>query len=244
MTKELYKDILKRSDTIYWELLGNLSGFTKNEENGLKWLSGKGDWIYEINTSDVDYVIEQIKKNELPKNLFFAFGDISTDPLKSFIESRAFSVKTHCEFMALELNDTKINKPSNDIKIFQVTEYWQLKIVAMIQEGQEELFTFKNFEEIMTMHDTYFYLAEYKGFPASVCMAQFGDDFVNISWITTLPQFRNKGIAGYLIQAIELDAMKAGKKYATLCACDSQKAFIKVGYRKQGEIIKLEYLNK
>ena len=91
----------------------------------------------------------------------------------------------------------------------------------------------------------YFYLAEYDGLPVGACMAQYGDDFVNISWVGTLNGYRKLGIAGYLIQEAEREAIKQGKAIGVLHALtDAVGAYKRIGYKEYCKTVQLELLNE
>ena len=76
-------------------------------------------------------------------------------------------------------------------------------------------------------------------------MSLHGDDFVAISWVCTLPGYRNIGVAGSLIQEAEREAINHGKKAAALGAYPGAVgAYKRAGFREYCRIITLELIEE
>jgi len=72
-------------------------------------------------------------------------------------------------------------------------------------------------------------------------MAQYGDRFVNLSWVGILPGYRKLGMAGYLIQAAECDGLLNGKTIGVLSGFPAAVgAYRRIGYHEYGRVIVLE----
>jgi predicted GNAT family acetyltransferase len=105
-----------------------------------------------------------------------------------------------------------------------------------------DLFSFGHYLDAFNDSRVKFYLAEYNGIPAGACMSIYGDDFVEIAWVGTLNGYRKKGIAGYVMNMAEKDALEQGKTLAVLSAFEAGvNAYSRIGYKQYCEIKKIVY---
>ena len=231
MTKEKQAELCQRGDFMYWDMLGSLTGFENNVERGLRWLSGKLFWSYYTESSDVEDVIIRITNKEVPERIFFGVCDINSTRIRPFTKTGLFRLETGFS-MFHDLNDVKEVEPCERVEIVRVTDPAQLKMTSMMPLGQcTDIFTYKNYVEMQETPGTVFYLAECDGVPVGTLMAQYGDDFVQISWVFTKDGYRKRGISGYMIQVAEREAVEQGKKYGVLSAgIEGKGSYSRVGY--------------
>jgi GNAT superfamily N-acetyltransferase len=235
----------ERGDLVYWNMLGSLSGINDNTQDGLRWLSGKIYWNYLTETDDVDNVIQRIQNNETPGRLFMGTVESNFERIKLYLDTGRFNLFTDCTIMAHELSNAAPIKPGSGICIIRVQDASQLKAAADIHRSDGKLFTHKNYNEIMRRSETQFYVAEVDGIPAAMCMTQYIDDYVGITWVHTLDEYRRRGLAGYLIQTAEQDAVQQGKKYGMLSAFPGAVgAYKRVGYKEITKTVSLHSIYK
>jgi len=243
MTDKQYIDCIHRGHFLYWDMLGKLHGNENHKEKGLQWLTGGINYNYFTDSFDIDGIIRRIKNKEIPENLFFHKNISDMDPSEAFIATGFFKVDCTGSGMAHELMDTSLPKLDKRLNLFRVREASQLKSAGVILNSafSYRLFTFGHFIEMMENSGQFFHLAEYDGLPVGACMSQHGDDFMNISWVGTLPGYRKLGIAGYLIQAAERNGIQHGKSTGVLCAYqDAVGAYKRVGYREYCQFVAIE----
>jgi hypothetical protein len=245
MNNKQYTDIIKRGHFLYWNMLGKLRGIENHHEKGLRWLTGDVTYNYSVETSDVNDVIQRMKNKEIPDNLVILTDNLEDNPAEIFLATGLFKSGSGTTGMAHDLLDTPLTKPDKRLNIFRVNEISQLKMAGAILNGvfDYRLFSFEHYLEMMQNEGQFFYLAEYDGLPAGVCMSQHGDDFINISWVGTFIGYRRLGIAGYLIQKAEHDGVQYGKKVAVLHGRPGAVgAYRRIGYRDYCKGIDLEMI--
>lgn len=218
MTSRQYIEAITKGHFLYWDMLGNLKGIENHKEDELCWLTGDVEHTYFTGNVDVERIAKRIKNAEIPANLFFLSDNDASDPAEAFLSSGLFKKGAETIGMAHELCDTALPKADKRINLFRVREISQLKAAGAILNTvfDYNLFSFEKFAEMFENSEQFFYLAEYDGLPVCAAMSQHGDDFVNISWVGTLPGYRKLGIAGYLIQMAEADGIRQGKTIGAL----------------------------
>jgi GNAT superfamily N-acetyltransferase len=234
MTDIQYIDAIMHGHFLFWDTLGNLHGIENHKEDGLQWLSGNVYYNYFTDTSDADNIIQRMKNKEIPKNLMFFVNNPEDDPSKPFTATGVFTKGTSCN-MAHDLMDTPVPKPDKRLDIFRVHEKSELKTVGSILSAvfEYDLFTFDQYVELMENNKNFFYLAEYNSLPIGAVMAQHGDNFINISWVGTLPGYRKRGIAGHLIQFAEREGIQCGKSIGVLHGGSKiAGAYRRIGYKE------------
>ena len=247
MTDKQYVDIITRGYFLYWDMLGNLRGLENHKENGLRWLTGDINHTYFTDNCDAEGIIRRMKAGDIPKNLTFLTDDPDADPAEPFRRTGFFKDGSGTTGMAHELMDTPLPKADKRLNVFRIREVSQLKAAGAILNTvfDYNLFSFGHFLEMMNNHGQFFYLAEYDDLPAGAAMSQHGDNFVNISWVGTLPGYRKRGIAGYLIQMAEQDGILHSKNIGVLHGRPGAVgAYRRIGYRKYCRGVELEMINE
>ena len=228
----------------YWNMLGNMRGIQNHTENvDLNWLSGDVSCAYHIKFNGPDYekevanIAKKVKAGKLPGRLlitpYSAPSDI--DICDMFLSHSGFGKEIDCG-MAKELSaEAVLTVPPKNINLFRVSEIHQLKISGAIFNAafNYDLFSFEHYLDAFNNPSVRFYMAEYNGIPAGACMSIWGDDFIEIAWVGTLPGYRRKGIAGYLISMAERDAVLKGRLISVLSAFPGAiNAYSRIGYEK------------
>lgn len=248
MTDKEYISLIEQGHLLYWDILGRLRGMENHREDTLRWLTGDVVFNYLTETSDVDMVLRRIKSGDIPKNLSFLTDSSKPDPRGPFMATGLFKYGFASTGMAHELLDCQAKmelcKRDKELSIYRVSEIAQLKAVGAILNSVfcYSLFSFEHFLDMFNIDGLFLYLAEYKGLPVGACMAQDGSEFVNISWVGTLPGYRKKGIGGHLIGFAEHDAFLRGKTVGTLYAfAGAVNAYCRVGYKEYCQAYSLDY---
>lgn len=243
MTNKQYTETITCGHFLYWDMLGNLRGLKNNKETNLMWLSGDINYNYFINTSNVNDIILRMKGGEIPKNLIFLTDNFDANPTEPFRATGLFRDGLGTTGMAHQLMDTPLPKSDKRLNLFRVREISQLKAAGAILNSvfNYNLFSFDHFVDMMKTDGLFLYLAEYDGLPVGACMSQHGDDFVNISWVGTLPGYQKLSIAGYLIQEAEREGILHGKTTGVLQArSKAVGVYRRIGYREYCWAIELE----
>ena len=247
MNDRQYIEAIHAGHLIYWDMLGKLQGMENHNEGGLRWLSGGIFYNYYTTNTDVMDVVRRMKSGEIPNNLTFHTSDLTSDPTEIFRAAGMFKDGFGTLGMAHLLMDTTLPEPDKRLSISRVFEITSLKAAGAILNTvfDYRLFTLTHFQEMLQNDGQYFYLAEYDGLPVGACMAQHGDDFVNISWVGTLNGYRKLGIAGYLIQEAEREGVNRGKAVGVLHAlANAVGAYKRIGYRGYCKTVQMEFITE
>lgn len=252
MTNEQFIEYIVRGHRYYWDMLGNMRG-NINHKGSISWLSGDIYYAYSVVLDGPDYpneiegIIKKMISKEIPDNLVItpdsAPADI--DICGSFLSHGSF--KAGNDFgMAKELyGESTIPMPPKNINIFRVNENCQIKMCGAILNTAfaYDLFSFEHYLDAFNTPYVRFYIAECNGIPAGACMSLLGDDFVEIAWVGTLNGYRKKGIAGYLIDMAEKDAVREGKFISVISAFPAGvNAYKRIGYKEYCDIKVVSYI--
>lgn len=243
MTKKQYVEIIHSGHGLYWDMLGKLRGNERHSEDGLRWLTGDINYNYFAEPTSVEHIVKRMENKEIPLNLLFV-ATLDKDPAVPFRATGLFKDGDLATGMAHPLMDTPLPKADKRLNLFRVREISQLKNAGAILNAvfEYDLFTFGHYQEMMENTGQFFYLAEYDGLPVGACMAQHGENYVYISWAGTLPGYRKRGIAGYLIQMAEKDGILNGKTTGAIHARpEAIGAYKRIGFQPYCRIIKIEY---
>lgn len=240
MLETWYEYILQGHD-LYWDTLGNMHGII-NHKSDICWLSGDIDFTYSmvLNKSDyseqINQIVTRIKNKEIPNNLTITPKSApgGFDLLDYLMKTGLFKTGFTSLGMLKKLDPNNIlPAPEKWLNIFQVNDLVQLKMCGAILSTSFEydLFSYKHYIDAFNMYNVRFYIAEYNGLPVGACMSILSDEFIEIAWVGTLIGYRKKGIAGYLINAAEKDALQLGKSIAVLTASEGAiNAYKRIGY--------------
>ena len=242
-----------RGHILYWDMLGNMRGNCNHKED-ICWLSGDIFYSYSMVLTGPDYesqieqIIGRIKNKEIPRNIVVGpnTAPAGVDVMDLFMKTGLFKTGLRTLGMAKELSpETVYPKPEKCLNIYRVNDLLSLKMCGAILNAafEYDLFSFEHYLDAFNMRDVRFYLAEYAGLPVGGCMSILSDDYVNITWVGTLPGYRKKGIAGHIIQAAERDALEEGKRLAVLTAFEGAvHAYQRIGYVGTCRIDGLQYI--
>lgn len=250
--KDRYVDWILHGHTLYWDMLGSMRG-NNNHKGNVCWLSGDVNFSYDLTVSEpeiseqIKQIIQRIKSGEIPGNLTISpvSAPAGVNLLDCFMKTGLFKMNFQSPGMAKELKqETIFPKPEKRLNIFRINDLWQLKTCGAILNAafEYDLFSYGHYLDAFNMQDVGFYLAEYDGLPVSACMTISGEDIVEIAWVGTLNGYRKKGIAGYIINAAEKDALQHGKSCAVLTAFEGAvNAYKRIGYKDCCMISVIDY---
>lgn len=254
MTDSQYVDYIVKGHMHYWDMLGNMRG-NENHKGNINRLSGDINYIYSANFNGPDYceevegIVRKIKNKQIPDSLIIVPQAIpsNVDICELFLSHGGFNnIRSDCG-MAKKLQvNMDFPVPPENINLFQVNEIHQLKMSGAILNTvfEYDLFSFEHYLDAFNNSSVRFYLAEYNGIPAGACMSILGDDFVEIAWVGTLNGYRKMGVAGYLINMAEKDAIDEGKSISVLSAFEMGiNAYKRIGYKPYCEFNTICYYN-
>lgn len=247
MTDERFIGYIERGSDHYFSMLGNIRGSENHSRGNVNWTSGHVECTYSVKLRGPDYIkeieeiIKEVEAGDLPGRLIFMPDSAppGIDICELFLSNGNFTMGTDYG-MAKELYPCLLfPMPPYNINLFKVKEVYQLKTAGSILNSafEYDFFSFEHYLDIFNTSYAYFYIAEYNGIPAGACMALHGEGFMEIAWAGTLNGYRKKGIAGYLLNMAEKDAIKKGIPISVLSAFPGGvNAYSRVGYRKICEI--------
>ncbi len=227
---------IDRGGEDYWRMLGDMQGNRCRERDGLHWVEGRIGCIFKTdgNAERAEAITRGMANGNLPDRLVLSSETAML--AKGFRDRAEFSVETDWG-MAKELiaanNDTE---PPANLRVFPVTKPEQLKAAGSVLNASfgYDLFTFADYAAFHQVRR--FYLAEWDGLAAGAVMARLGD-WLEITWVGTLPGYRKKGIAGALLRLAEREAAAQGIKLSVLTSFPGAVgAYVRAGYQKCCEI--------
>lgn len=247
MLEKQYIDYIFEGYDLYWDMLSNMRG-NINHKSDICWLSGDIEFTYSMVLNESDYqkqmnqIVTRIKNKEIPNNLTITprSAPKGIDLLDYLMKTGLFKAGfTHMGMMKKLDQNSFLPVLEKCLNIFRVNDLTQLKICGAILNTSFEydLFSYEHYFDAFNMYNVRFYIAEYNGLPVGACMSILGEEFVEIAWVGTLIGYRKKGIAGYLINVAEKDALQQGKSIAVLAASHGAiNAYKRIGYNSYFEI--------
>ena len=243
MNKEYYLNCIDKGITLYWHTLCKARGILLHRGD-VEWAmsipQGGVERIFNISLTDaqanerVDELIEKIKRKEAPSGILITPHSKPKD-LDKILSMKGFHVEYDTgSGMALDL-DESINrmKFNKGISITPVKDIETLKVwVSIVSTAlfEENLFSVEQFQDILHLDNTRFYLGLLNGQPASTCMTIVDGEIATVEMVSTLKEYRNNGLGTAITTTALQELAKTGVKTATLRA---EKEAINV-YRRIG----------
>lgn len=170
--------------------------------------------------SALDELIFMIKNNKAPSGILVTPSS-KPDNIAEILSSKGFNVDYDTgSGMAMDLSPSisEIIYAKN-IQIIPVEdtdtlETWGSIVSTALFEC--ELFSKKQFHDLLMLDNTYFYLGLLDNQPAATCMAIADGDIATIEMVSTLKEYRKKGLGTAVVTTTLKKLYETGIKTATL----------------------------
>lgn len=216
-------------------MLGDISYLKSGTDRGFERI-----FSVKLNGEDIDFRIQQmisyIKAGIMPDSILIT---PNTKPanLAELLSEKGFSVDTSGSCMMMKIDDYVSKTPySNSIYIMNVSNEEQLRtwldIVNVALFGCE-LVTIEQFNDILNLENTYFYLGILDGKAVTACMTITHGDTSVLEMVATLEEYRRKGVATVTIDRALMDLRKKDVKTISLRAeTDGINVYRRVGFKE------------
>lgn len=207
MSHEYYLDCMDKGLKLYWRTLAKARGLELHTGD-IEWVKsvprGGAERIFNISLShegiegSIKELIAKIQEGKAPSGILITPSS-KPDNIADILSKSGFSVdygNGSCMAMDLDLSIKHIEFDEN-IEVIPIKDESTLKVWTNIVNTalfEEDLFSYKQFHDLFMLDNTYFYLGLYNGQPASTCMAITEDDISTIEMVSTLKEYRRKGL--------------------------------------------------
>lgn len=230
MDKHYYDNCVEQAINLYWTTLAKSQGLTLVEEKDFKYVisdSRKGpERIFNIhigsNITERLYEILPYKKAGKIPDGFLITNLTEPQNLPEILNGMGFNIDTSglCMVMDLASKDFCQDIPDN-FKLIKVADRKKLEQWIVIVNTALfgcELMSIDQFNDIYNLDNTSFYIAFYNNVPVSTCMTIYENDLATLEMVSTLPEYRKKGLATAIIKTALVDLQKARIKTVSLRA--------------------------
>lgn len=181
-------------------------------------------------------IIRQIKRGDAPAQWFIGPRSNSSDFIK-ILSKYGFNMVGQWPGMAIELlkmNTDFSNPPNLSIEVIKkedsLSQWVSVVSTAMFGNGFMGIDLFKN---LLTDTDFNFYLAFLNEKPVATSLAFISSGIVGLYLISTLPEYRNRGIGKMITLAPLYDAKKIGYKIGGLFATQlGERIYRRIGFKE------------
>lgn len=244
MLSQYEVDIIVKGIEISWTTWGKMRGekFVSGNISFLKSETDRGfERIFSVYIQDnqefrIGQMIASIKSGMMPDSMLIT-PNTKPDNLAEILSHKGFVINDAdpCMMMYLDSYEKKESEQFN-FTISDVTEKEQLEdwldIVNTALFGCE-LVTLEQFNDILALDNTYFYLGLINGKPVTACMTIVDGETSVLEMVATLKEHRRKGFASAVIDKALTDLQRKGIKTISLRAeADGVGVYKKLGFKE------------
>ena len=193
--------------SLYWRSLAKMRGLNLHSGD-IEWVKsnkkGGAERIFSVNLNDnnvnqrLKLLVQLIKQNKAPTGILLS-PNSKPNNIADILPNYGFTVDYNTgSVMILNLTDKFNYSRLNSLLIRRVTSTEELKHFASIVNGalfKEQLFSYEQYLDLFNLNNTYFYLAYYNNQPVATCLLIAEQDLVTVEFVSTLKEYRNRGIA-------------------------------------------------
>lgn len=224
--------------------LGDISYLKSDTDRGFERI-----FSVKLNNEDADFRIQQmissIKARIMPCSLLIT---PNTEPanLAELLSQKGFSIDTPGPCMMMKVDDY-VSKTtySNNVDVIYVNDKEQLRVwldIVNVALFGCELVTIEQFNDILNLENTYFYLGLLDGKAITACMTITQGDTSVLEMVATLKEYRCKGVATMTIDKALIDLRKNKVKTISLRAeTDGINVYKRLGFKECFERIVATY---
>lgn len=239
------KDIIEKGIELSWTTWGKMRDETLvlGDISYLKSDTGRGfERIFSIklNGEDIDFRIQQmisyIKAGIMPDSMLIT-PNTEPENLAELLSQKGFSIDTSGSCMMMKI-DNYVSQVtySNNIDVINVCDREQLKVwtdIVNVALFGGELVTIEQFNDILNLENTYFYLGILDGKAVTACMTITHGDTSVLEMVATLAEYRRKGLATVTIDKALIDLRKKDVKTISLRAeTDGINVYRRMGFKE------------
>ena len=237
-------DIITKGIELSWTAWGKMRGqqlFT-GDINYVKSENGKGiERIFSVSIEEnapfrIQQMISYIKAGIMPDSMLIT-PNTKPSNLAEELSDKGFIIDDAAPCMMMYLDDyIHQNHEQPSFAISKVTDIDQLadwvKIVNDALFGRE-LVSLEQFNDILVLDNTHFYLGLLNHKPVTACMTIVGGDTSVVDMVATLEEHRRNGFASALIHEALTDLRLMGVKTVSLRAeADGVGVYKRLGFRE------------
>lgn len=241
-----YGNCVEKAISLWWTTLAKARGMSLIEEKDIKYVIPEGGAhvkgpkrifqshfgldVYERLTA----IISGIGAGKIP-GCFLITDQTRPTNLPEILKDMGFTIDVSGLCMVMDLASTDFSQDIPDcIRMVRVSDSEHLTqwsdIVNTALIGHEIMST-DQFNDIYKLDNTRLYMAYYNDIPASACMTIFENDLATLEAVSTLPEYRRRGLATSLIRKALSDLLKVGVRTVSLRAeSDGISVYRKIGF--------------
>ncbi len=256
INKETINSYIERNLDDFYIKASEHPNFISRVENKISWVLARyADWpdcIFRVDFENLDVnkeinkVKRLIKKGEVPNG--WTVGPMTKpNNLGSFLVKNGFSNVYQQAGMALELknldrqelkaNNSKIEKVENEVTLIQ----WS-NIVSKVFNIKVDISLLKF---LYIQEEAQFYLGIFEGNYVSTLMMYLSSGVAGLHAVSTLPEYRSKGLGLSISRRALIDAFKMGYHVGVLQASSlGERVYRRLGFQKYSAIISYALVNE
>jgi ribosomal protein S18 acetylase RimI-like enzyme len=220
LDKHDYDDCVDQGIDLYWTTLGKCRGLAVVEEDDLKYVISADrrgpERIFHMDigsagTERLHDVLARMQAGTLPNGLLVANHTDPQNRLRT-LEEVGFRIDTSGLCMVMDLASRDLSQLIPDgFQIIRVTtrkELEQWTAVVNVALFGRDLMSADQFCDIYGLESTALYMVLCDGVPASTCMTIHGNGVATLEMVSTLPDYRRRGLATAVVRTALLDLQR------------------------------------
>lgn len=245
MFSQYEKEIIEKGIELSWTTWGKMRDETlvSGDISYLKSDTGKGfERIFSVRLDgeDTDFQIQQmisgIKAGSMPDSILITPGT-KPENLAELLSQKGFSIDTSGSCMMMKMDDyTSLVPGPNNIEVIAICDQAQLRTWLDIINAALfgcELVTVEQFNDILNLDNTYFYLGILEGNAVTACMTITDNDTSVLEMVATLEKYRHRGVAAATIDKALTDLRDKKVKTISLRAeTDGINLYKHIGFKE------------
>ncbi|MDR0325333.1 MAG: GNAT family N-acetyltransferase [Oscillospiraceae bacterium] len=237
-------DIIEKGIESSWTTWGKMRGenLVLGDISYLKSENEKGfERIFSVNIQDdqafrIQQMIAFIRAGIMPDSLLITPNTVPAN-LAEILSHKGFSINDAdpCMILYLDVYEKSVSRLS-DFTISSVTDKAQLsEWLNIVNEALFgcELVTLEQFNDVLLLDNTQFYIGAANGKPVTACMTIVDGDTSVLEMVATLKAYRKKGFASAVIDKALTDLQQKGIKTISLRAeADGVSVYRNLGFKE------------
>jgi len=241
---KIYYDYVEDGTYLYWSTLAKARGIgmvTLTDYSYVISVSGKGpSRIFGVNRhiqeQRLGEIVSRIRERRLPDGILLTDRQ-ENRRIISILHDMGVPMDTSGMCMAINLRMAAFPPDVSDhlrlVKIQNIEELSECQRIVSEALFGFELMSLEQFSDLCNLANTTFYLAYCGDFPVSTCMAIRDGSLATIEMVSTLPDYRRRGIAAALVRLALSELKQTGVKTATLRAePDGINVYQRIGFEE------------
>lgn len=239
------QEIIEKGIELSWTTWGKMRDETLvlGDISYLKSNNGKGfERIFSVKLNGEDialqiqHMISCIKAEIMPDSVLITPGT-KPENLAELLSQNGFSIDTSGSCMIMRIDDYASQVPcANNIEVIAICDQEQLRTWLDIVNAALfgcELATVEQFNDILNLENTYFYIGLLEGKAVTACMTITNSDTSVLEMVATLEKYRRRGAAAAIIDKALTDLREKNVKTISLRAeTDGINLYKRMGFKE------------